>query len=86
MQTIGGLDVHRKQITFDYIDTTTGEVKTGRICPATRERLSGWLSQFEGQHKRPSRWKPPRDGDSWSRSSTRLASRRTWPSLPTPGL
>lgn len=41
MQIIGGLDVHRKQITFDYIEIDTGEVKTGRICPATRQRLSG---------------------------------------------
>src|SRR4051812_6616517 len=49
MEIIGGLDVHRKQITFDYIDTTTGELKTGQIRPATRERLRVWLSGFEGK-------------------------------------
>jgi|SRR5215207_783472 len=49
MDIIGGLDVHRKQITFDYIEMETGEVKTGQIRPATRERLHGWLSRFEGK-------------------------------------
>jgi transposase len=46
---IGGLDVHRKQITFDYIDTQTGEVTTGKIRPATRERLRSWLCRFKGK-------------------------------------
>ena len=49
MEIIGGLDVHREQITFDYVQIDTGEVKTGKIAPATRERLSGWLSRFEGK-------------------------------------
>lgn len=49
MQIIGGLDVHREQITFDYLQIDTGEVKTGKISPATRERFSGWLSRFEGK-------------------------------------
>jgi transposase len=49
MEIIGGLDVHRKQITFDYLEIETGEVKTGQIRPATRERLSSWLSRFEGK-------------------------------------
>jgi transposase len=49
MEIIGGLDVHRKQITFDYVEIETGEAKTGRICPATRDQLRGWLSGFEGK-------------------------------------
>ena len=49
MEIIGGLDVHRKQITFDYIEIDTGEMKTGQIRPATRERLRCWLRRFEGQ-------------------------------------
>jgi hypothetical protein len=50
MEIIGGLDVHRrKQITFDYVQIETGELKTGRICPATREQLRKWLSRFEGK-------------------------------------
>lgn len=49
MEIIGGLDVHRKQITFDYVEIETGEVRCGEIRPATREQLSGWLSRFEGK-------------------------------------
>jgi transposase len=49
MDIIGGLDVHRKQITFDYLETETGEVQTGQIRPATREHLRGWLSRLEGK-------------------------------------
>jgi transposase len=52
MDIIGGLDVHRKQITFDYVGMETGEVKTGqRLRPATRENLRRWLSRFEGREE-----------------------------------
>ena len=27
MPIVGGLDIHRKQLTFDYLDTVTGEVQ-----------------------------------------------------------
>ena len=37
MPIVGGLDIHRKQLTFDYLDTVTGEVKRGQIAPADRE-------------------------------------------------
>ena len=33
MPIVGGLDIHRKQITFDYLDTDTGELRRGRIVP-----------------------------------------------------
>jgi hypothetical protein len=33
MAIIGGLDIHRKQITFDCLDTETGELRRGRIGP-----------------------------------------------------
>ena len=49
MDIIGGLDVHRKQITFDYLEIETGEVKSGQITPATREQLRHWLRRFEEQ-------------------------------------
>ena len=42
---VGGLDVHRKQITFDYLDTVTGEVSRGRVAPADREHLRIWLAR-----------------------------------------
>ncbi len=41
MPIVGGLDIHRKQITFDYLDTT-GEVKRGQIVPADRAHLRSW--------------------------------------------
>jgi len=48
MSIVGGLDIHRKQLTFDYLDQATGEVKSGRIAPADRRHLAGWLRRFEG--------------------------------------
>ena len=48
MAIIGGFDVHRAQITFDYIDTQTGEVRTGQIRPANRAVLAKWLDRFDG--------------------------------------
>jgi len=44
------LDIHRKQITFDYVDTDTGEVRHGRIAPADRAHLAAWLAaRFAGR-------------------------------------
>jgi hypothetical protein len=34
MPIVGGLGIHRKQLTFDYLDTATGEVKRGQVAPA----------------------------------------------------
>jgi transposase len=48
MTIVGGFDVHRAQITFDYLDTGTGEVSTGQIRPATRGSLRGWLRERFG--------------------------------------
>src|SRR2546426_6619884 len=42
-----GFDVHRAQITFDLVDHETGELRRGRITPATRERLRVWLAAVE---------------------------------------
>jgi transposase len=50
MTIVGGFDVHRAQITFDYLDTDTGELCTGQIRPATRVVLHDWLSKrFAGR-------------------------------------
>src|SRR5258708_1584602 len=49
MPIVGGLDIHRKQLTFDYLDTVTGEVKRGQIAPADREHLRAWLARFAGR-------------------------------------
>jgi hypothetical protein len=40
---VGGLDIHRKQITFDCLDLVTGEVNRGRIAPADRAHPRSWL-------------------------------------------
>ena len=49
MPIVGGLDIHRKQLTFDYLDTVTGEVKRGQIAPADREHLRAWLERLAGR-------------------------------------
>src|SRR5260370_14462547 len=48
MPIVGGLDIHRKQITFDYLDTVTGQVCRGQVSPADREHLRAWLARFAG--------------------------------------
>jgi hypothetical protein len=49
MSIVGTFDVHRRQLTFDYLDTETGEVRRGRIVPADRKHLRAWLARFAGQ-------------------------------------
>ena len=49
MPIVGGLDIHRKQLTFDYLDTVTGEVKRGQVAPADRAHLRSWLARFAGR-------------------------------------
>jgi transposase len=46
MAIVGGLDLHRAQITFDYIDTATGEARTGRVAPADRDRFARFLAEL----------------------------------------
>ena len=45
MTMIGGLDVHREQITFDYVDDDDGLVHWGQIRPATRKTWRDWLAK-----------------------------------------
>jgi hypothetical protein len=49
MPIVGGLDIHRKQLTFDYPGTVTGEVRRGQIAPADRAHLRAWLRRFAGR-------------------------------------
>ncbi len=50
MSIVGGFDVHRRQITFDYVDTDTGRLQRGRITPACRAVLRRWLAErFAGR-------------------------------------
>src|SRR5580658_8879972 len=49
MAIVGGFDIHRRQVTFDYLDTCTGQVRRGRIDPTCREELRSWLERFAGR-------------------------------------
>jgi transposase len=49
MTIIGGLDVHRSQITYDWVDTDSGQCQRGQLAPAHREHLRAWLGQFAGR-------------------------------------
>src|SRR6266566_9684272 len=44
---VGGFDIHRKQLTFGYLDTVSGEVTRGQITPADRGHLRAWLARLE---------------------------------------
>src|SRR5271157_4150452 len=85
MPIVGGLDIHRKQITFDYLDTATGEVRRGQIAPADRAHLRAWLARFAGRDdvafalEGCTGW-----GGTSRRNWPRPASRRMSPSRPTP--
>jgi transposase len=43
-----GLDQHRAQVTADWLETDTGEVKRARLAPADRAGVRRFLSQFKG--------------------------------------
>jgi len=48
MRIIGAFDVHRKQITYKWLDTETGEIQRGRIMPGVRKAVREFLVPFEG--------------------------------------
>ncbi len=48
MAIVAGFDVHRRQITFDALDTETGEVSRGRI-DATAAAVGRWMARFAGE-------------------------------------
>jgi transposase len=47
MAILAGFDVHRRQITFDALDTESGEVSRGRI-DATPAAVVQWVERFAG--------------------------------------
>ena len=48
MAILAGFDVHRAQITFDALNTETGEVLRGRIR-GDRDAVGEWVGQFAGE-------------------------------------
>ncbi len=49
MAIVMGLDQHRAQITADWLDTDTGEVRRARLAPAHRDGVRQFLGRFAGQ-------------------------------------
>src|SRR2546425_6145079 len=49
MRIVVALDVHRRQITYKTLDRESGEVRRGRIAPATRGAVREWLERFAGR-------------------------------------
>jgi len=49
MAIVMGVDQHRAQITYDLLDTETGEVRGGRVSPADRESVREFLGRFSGR-------------------------------------
>src|SRR5215207_122976 len=49
MTIVMAFDQHREQITFDALDSATGELYRGRIRPADRCGLRRWLRRWEGK-------------------------------------
>jgi transposase len=47
MSIVGGVDIHRKRLTFDWVDEQNGKWERGRISPADREHLAAWLTRFD---------------------------------------
>ena len=48
MAIVAGFDVHRAQITFDALDTDSGEVMRGRI-DATPAAVTCWVKRYAGR-------------------------------------
>ncbi len=45
MSMVCGLDLHRRQITFDALEVESGEVWRGRLWQPDRQRFRRWLAQ-----------------------------------------
>ena len=84
MPIVGGLDIHRKQITFDYLDTGPGRCSAARSPRPTGSTCGpGWRGSPAARTSR-SRSRGAPGGGMSPRSWPRPASRRIWPSRPTP--
>src|SRR5258708_36081307 len=85
MSIVGAFDVHRRQITFDYLDSETGGLLRGRIAPACRGVLRRWLAErFAGRTDVQFAVGLAPAGGSWSRGLIAPGAGRRWPRPPTP--
>ena len=51
MAIVGAFDVHRRQVTFDVLDTVSGQVRRGQVRPACRATLRQFLARFAGEDR-----------------------------------
>src|SRR3974390_1390722 len=72
MSMVGGLDLHRGQITYDVLDVDSGEIWRGRLWQPDRQRFRRWLQDDLGPPF-PGRSRPPPGGGG---SSPRAGSHR----------
>jgi hypothetical protein len=92
MAIIGGFDLHRRQLTYDYLDVVTGQVDPGRVVPADRAYLRSFLARFAGQGEAAfavegctccgmwwRSWSGPVSGPTWPSRRRRLPPDRPWP-------
>ena len=49
MTIVMGFDQHRAQVTADWLDTSSGEVKRARVAPADRAGVRRFVERFRGQ-------------------------------------
>ena len=49
MAIVGAFDIHRRQLTFEYVSLESGELKRGKIAPADRDHLRQWLTRFAAE-------------------------------------
>ena len=77
MPIVGGLDIHRKQLTFDYLDTIAGRCGAGRSARRTARILRAWLGGGSPARGVASRWRGAPGGGTWPRSWPRPGSPRT---------
>ena len=46
MAIVCAFDIHRAQLTFDLIDSSTGEIRRGRVAPASRIRVREFFKEL----------------------------------------
>jgi hypothetical protein len=56
MTMVCGLDLRRRQITFDALHVETGEAWTGRVWQPDRERFRRWLRDDVTERRAVRRW------------------------------
>ena len=79
MSIVGGFDIHRQQITFDYVDTITGEVKRGRSGTLTGTGSLPGCAGSRGVRMSSSRSRGALGGVTWLRKWSAPVSPRIWP-------